>query len=275
MTCGTQPTAEAVGYCRRTILEWTTGGGGNNVGNMKVVGPSQTPPIPPASQTEAEKLAQSSFVLCGLSILCGITALPAMIQSIRALVCIHKDGASKSARIKAIFSLIFSACVFAFMVFMVVAPLRAAQAMADDINCVNNMKQVALAIKIYEDEQSDTFPPNQWCDALLANKEAMPELSTNIFHCPTASKKQQSSYAMNRNLVGIKDIDKVSKDTVLLFESDAGWNAIGGPEIATARHYGPGLNVALVDGSVQRVELKDIGNMRWNPYTNAPASAGK
>jgi prepilin-type processing-associated H-X9-DG protein len=149
--------------------------------------------------------------------------------------------------------------------------------MADEINCANNMKQLALAIKMYEGDYG-MFPSDRWCDTLLADIGLRAESSNNIttiFRCPTASKKQKSSYAMNRNLVGIKDNDKISPDTVLLFESDTGWNATGGPEIASARHYGLRLNVALVDGSVEDIELKDIGNLRWNPYTNTPSSAVK
>jgi hypothetical protein len=113
---------------------------------------------------------------------------------------------------------------------------------------------------------------------LLTDKELMAELTTNstkIFQCPTSSKNQRSSYAMNRNLAGKKHDDKISPDTVLLFESDAGWNATGGPEIAAAHHYRTRLTVGFVDGAVERIELKDIGNLRWNPYTNAPAAAGK
>jgi prepilin-type processing-associated H-X9-DG protein len=57
----------------------------------------------------------------------------------------------------------------------------------------------------------------------------------------------------------------------MLFESDTGWNAVGGSEMmATHRHYS-GLNITLVDGSVEYVEYKDLGKLRWNPYTNAPA----
>jgi hypothetical protein len=238
----------------------------------------QKPPlIPPTPQTKAEKLAQSSFTLGILSIFCGLTALPAIIQSIRALVRIRKDGSSKAARRKAIFSLIFSSCILAFIIFSGVSAYTAAQSVADQINCVNNMKQLALAIKIYEGDHNNTFPPNQWCDVLLANKAAMSDFNTNltlIFHCPAAPKNQRCSYAMNSNLVGIKDTTKIAEDTVLLFESDAGWNAVGGPEITMARHHSR-LNVALVDGSVQYIELKDIGKLRWNPYTNAPTASGK
>ena len=99
--------------------------------------------------------------------------------------------------------------------------------------------------------------------------------STNlaIFHCPEASKKQRCSYAMNRKLGGVKDRGQIPKDTVLLFESDAGWNAAGGPEIAVLRHFRG--HVLLVDGSFQYVEPKDFGQLRWDPSTNSSAGPPK
>ena len=78
---------------------------------------------------------------------------------------------------------------------------------------------------------------------------------------------------MNIKLGGVKDRDQIPKDTVLLFESDAGWNAAGGPEIAVLRHLR--WHVVLVDGSFQHVELKDFGQLRWDPSTNSPAEPAK
>jgi hypothetical protein len=231
------------------------------------------PDVPPVIQSKTEKLVQSSFVLGIASIVCGITALPAIIQSIRALVLMRKDTKSKPMLRKVVFSLIFSSCILGFIIFSLVSALCAAQALADRINCVNNMKELGLAIKIYTSDHDDIFPTAQWCDVILTNGIGTSDYQTNIsdlFHCPSASKKQRCSYAMNRQLVGIKDATNIMEDAVLLFESDAGWNAVGGPEILAPRHYS-GLNVMLVDGSVLQIQVKDIPNLRWSPYTNTPA----
>jgi len=218
-------------------------------------------------QAKAEKLAQSSFVLGIASILCGITALPAIIYSIRALVCIRRDGASKAASRKAIFSLVFSSCIFAFIAFTLFSALSAAQAMADDINCISHMKELAVAVRIYEGDNDDTFPPaDRWCDALQSTNAAM-------FRCPDAPKKQRCSYAMNSKLGNVKNRGQIPEDTVLLFESDAGWNASGGPEIAVLRHLR--WHIVLMDGSFEYVELKDFGRLRWDPSTNSPAEPAK
>jgi hypothetical protein len=227
------------------------------------------PDEPPATQSKAEKLAQDSFVLGIAGILCGITALPAIIYSIRALVRIRKDGASKAASRKAVFSLIFSCCTFAFLVFMVVSPFRAAQAMADDINCISHMKVLAVTIRLYEGDNNDTFPATgRWCDALQSTNTAM-------FRCPNAPKKQRCSYAMNAKLGGVKDRGQIPEDTVMLFESDAGWNAAGGPEIAKARHMNTLLHVAFVNGLVDYVQFTNIGKLRWEPSTNSPTGLAK
>jgi prepilin-type processing-associated H-X9-DG protein len=185
---------------------------------------------------------------------------------------------SKTTRRKVIFSLVFIPCILAFIIFMGVSTYRALETSADQIRCANNMKLLDLAVKLCENDHYGTFPSNQWCDELLTNKEAMSEFTTNlanIFRCPTALKSQRCSYALNRQLVGIKNTGGIAEDTVMLFESDTGWNAVGGSEIMAVRRHYSGLNVALVDGSVEYVEYKDLGKLRWNPYTNAPAVAGK
>lgn len=227
--------------------------------------PSPPPPKPP--QAKAEKLAQNAFVLGIASILCGITAIPAIIQSIRALVCIRKESASKTASGKAIFSLTFSTCILAFIAFIFFSALSAARAMADDINCLSNMKQLGIAVRIYEDDHNDTFPPaDRWCDALQST-------NTAIFHCPDAPQKQRCSYAMNSKLGNVKNRGQIPEDTVLLFESDAGWNAAGGPEIAVRRHMR--WHIVLMDGSFEYVEAKDFGQLRWDPSTNSAAGPAK
>jgi hypothetical protein len=81
------------------------------------------PPIPPTPQEKAKRLAQKSLDLGILSIICGITALPAIIQSVRAMLLMRKYGGSRGIWGKAIFGLIFSSCIFAGVVFFVVAPL--------------------------------------------------------------------------------------------------------------------------------------------------------
>jgi hypothetical protein len=60
------------------------------------------------TKTKAEKLAQSAFKLGMTSVFCGVTTIPAIIQSIRAIICIQKERASKLLLLKVLFGLIFA-----------------------------------------------------------------------------------------------------------------------------------------------------------------------
>ena len=64
------------------------------------------------------------------------------------------------------------------------------------------------------------------------------------------------------------DESKIDPQTVMIFESDGGWNASGGPElmISRARHErGRVFVVAFADGSVQEVPESQLGTLRWDP----------
>lgn len=230
-------------------------------------------PPAPIVRSKAESLAETSFALGIASIVCGVTAIPAMICSIRALRRIRKDGASKTASRKAIFGLVFSFCILGFILFCFLSALGGAKSIAVRMNCINNLKQLGLAMRIYADDHRDTYPTVQWCDILLTNKGDLggtPLDIAKLLRCPAAPKSERCSYALNRQLVGVKDWSGVSPDTVLLFDSDAGWNALGGPEIAALRHY-KGLNIVRVDGSADQIQIENFSKLRWNPYTNNPA----
>jgi prepilin-type processing-associated H-X9-DG protein len=57
---------------------------------------------------------------------------------------------------------------------------------------------------------------------------------------------------------------------VVIFESDAGWNAHGGPELlpSSARHSPRSKTsyvVAFADGHVEVVPANRLDSLRWNP----------
>jgi prepilin-type processing-associated H-X9-DG protein len=59
---------------------------------------------------------------------------------------------------------------------------------------------------------------------------------------------------------------KAPGNTVLLFESDAGWNASGdqGAMIARPRHSG-GFIILFADGHVEAVPRERLRSLIWNP----------
>lgn len=139
---------------------------------------------------------------------------------------------------------------------MLLPALAKAKQKAQRINCVNNLKQLSLAVRLYQDQ----YPPAEtWCDAI--QKEVG---SPKIFQCP-ANPALPCAYAFNARLAG-KKADEVNPQAVMIFESDAGWNASGGPELMLdpSRH-GRFFVVGLADGSVQSVTAAQLQQLRWDP----------
>ena len=220
-------------------------------------------PVPAGGKTSA--MAVTSLVLGILGVVtCGFTALFGLILGIIAMVKVKNSGGRLTGNGLALAGVIVSA-VFLFMIPVLAALLLPALAQAknkaQEINCVSNEKQLALAIRIYSGDNKDQFPPaSTWCDAIKN------EMGTErILKCPGAKPGNRCDYAFNAKLSGL-DISKVNPQTVMLFESDGGWNASGGPElmIGNARH-GRMFVVAFADGSVQQLREAQLGTLRWDP----------
>jgi GYF domain 2/Protein of unknown function (DUF1559) len=144
---------------------------------------------------------------------------------------------------------------------MLLPALSQAKGKARSIMCMNNMKQLALALVLYTDDNNGKFPPgNEWCDKI--NRYVG---SPKVFQCP-AQENQRCGYAFNRNLTDKKQ-NEIPRDTVLLFESDAGWNKASGPELLISRHGGRPKTylVAFADGSVQVISQSRLATLGWEP----------
>jgi prepilin-type processing-associated H-X9-DG protein len=146
---------------------------------------------------------------------------------------------------------------------MMLPALSAAKDRAQTINCVSNEKQLALAVRIYAGDNTNHFPSAaSWCDDIKTMVG-----SEKVFKCPSANPADQCDYAFNAALGGM-DQDKVDPRTVMIFESDAGWNAHGGADsmVTPARHqHGRRYVVAFADGSVQEIGPSQLDTLRWNP----------
>lgn len=147
-----------------------------------------------------------------------------------------------------------------FMAGLTVPALARAKQKAQTINCVNNMKQLGLAVKIYALNHNDQLPPAAtWCDAIQTNVG-----SAKVFACPSEP-GSRCSYAFNVKLDGKKQ-SEVDPQTVLLFESDAGWNGSGGVgELKPHQHSSRTVNVLLADGAVMKIPRARFGTLRWDP----------
>jgi len=223
------------------------------------------PPPLPAVPAEAKTsgMAIASLVL-GILGFCGITALVGLILGIVSLGKINRSGGRLSGQGLAIagicvsgFMLLFSV---PFMAGMTLPALARAKQRAQTINCVNNMKQLALAVKTYAVDHNDQLPPAAtWCDAIQSHVG-----SPKVFRCP-AEPALSCAYAFNEKLDGKKE-NEVDPQTVLLFESDAGWNGSGGAgALKPHKHSSRSVNVAFADGSVRQFPRSQLGTLRWEP----------
>jgi hypothetical protein len=128
------------------------------------------------------------------------------------------------------------------------------------INCVNNMKQLAVGVRIYAVDHDGQLPPAAtWCDAIQSSVG-----SPKVFQCPSEPERR-CSYAFNAKLDGKKD-SEINPQTVLLFESDAGWNGTGDADnLKPHSHSGRIVIVALADGAVMQIPRSKLGTLRWEP----------
>jgi hypothetical protein len=226
--------------------------------------PGAPPPLP-ATQVEAKTsgMAITSLVL-GILGLCGITALVGLVLGIVALVKINRSGGRLSGQGLAIGGI----CVSGFMLFfsipvmaaLMLPALAQAKQRAQTINCVNNMKQLALGVKLYALNHNGQFPPAAtWCDAIQGGVG-----SPKVFQCPTEP-GLRCAYAFNAKLDGKKE-NEVDPQTVLLFENDAGWNGSGGAgDLKPHKHSARRVNVALADGAVMQIPRSQLSTLRWDP----------
>ncbi len=212
-------------------------------------------------------LAIASLVLGALAWLTfGITALPGLALGIVALVVIHRSRSGLRGTGLAIAGTVLSGAfllMLPVLAALLLPALAKAKSKAQAINCMNNMKQLSLAHIMYASENKDHFATaDHWCDAL---KKYAPEAA--VFVCPAERANHRCDYAFNAKLAGL-DMKQVGSpsQTVLLFESEGGWNVSGGEELAMkpGRHSGK-VGVAFADGHVELVGESRLQTVKWDP----------
>jgi len=132
------------------------------------------------------------------------------------------------------------------------------------INCGINLEALRWGEAFRN--QTNTYPkPDEWCDAFIRAAEAANHTGKDamrLFRCPGRS-NGKCHYAMNPDCG-----PNSPPDTVLLFETRAGWNQHGGPELFTFdNHDDPkGGCVVLNDGTAKFIRTKDeLAQLRWKP----------
>ena len=143
------------------------------------------------------------------------------------------------------------------------AQMHAVRARASAVACKNNLKLLGNAVMLYAYDHDDRFPPAAtWCHALKDYVGG----SRDVFQCPDLP-GEECAYGLNENLAGhsmahIRDY----AITVLLFETDGGWNVSGGREhmIQKPRHPS-GYSILFVDGHVRTVPEDELDGLVWSP----------
>lgn len=137
-----------------------------------------------------------------------------------------------------------------------------AKAKAQTVNSVSNVKQIALAARMYSNDHDDKFPQAEtWCD-VLAKDYLLPE---KVFKAPGDTSPNRSSYAYNTRLSG-RDEGQINPQTVVFFECEGGWNKHGGKELLRSRpQQGTVYVFGFADGSVHQVPPSELHTLRWEP----------
>ena len=218
----------------------------------------------PTGQAKTSGMAITSLVLGILGLLsCGLTALVGLVLGIIALVKIKKSEGQMGGEGLAIAGIVVSGLFLLMLPIgaaMLLPALAKAKERAQSINCANNAKQLALAVKMYSADNNERLPAAaSWCDAIQTYLG-----SPRPYQC-AADSELRCAFAFNRKLDGVKEGD-IDPQTVLFFESATGWNAAGGPELFKAhKHSRSRIVVGFVDGSVQQLPPQKLEGLRWEP----------
>lgn len=106
----------------------------------------------------------------------------------------------------------------------------------------------------------DGYPtPEKWCDLLIEKVDVTPK----SFRCKGAN-EGPCNYAINKYITNI--VATYDPNIVVLFETNPGWNQVGGPEILTTKnHKGKGCNVVFLDTHTDFIKAEDISKLKWKP----------
>ena len=221
----------------------------------------------PAGPVTTSGMAITSLVLGILGFCTWVTSFAGLPLGIISLMNIKKSGGRLQGHGLALGGICTSGAallMFPILAGLMLPALAKAKQRAQTINCVSQMKQLALGIRLYSNDNKDTFPTaDTWCDSIQTYVS-----NPRTFQCKADTTGQLCSYALNKKVAGKKE-GNIDPRTVLLFEVDAsggGWNASGGPELMMRQsRHGQTVVVGFADGSVQQMRASQVSTLRWDP----------
>jgi prepilin-type processing-associated H-X9-DG protein len=208
----------------------------------------------PKTQPLSSKLAISSLVLgilsiCASFICVGVLfGILAIVFAIVSLLRISKGkAAGKNIAIAGILTgavgLMLSLVISLILAGMLLPALNSAREKARRISCATNLKQIALAVKMYALDNADKFPDGNGVAGLEKLRKLRYLDNPNIFVCPTSGVRPAAPGApiaeanCSYLYLGSGKDESVSPDTPIACDNPA-----------NHRNYG---NVLYADGHVQ------------------------
>jgi prepilin-type processing-associated H-X9-DG protein len=215
---------------------------------------SAAPPV----KRKTSELATTSFVFAMASLLCSTyMVIPAIISGIISLVEISKSQGRLKGKGFAITGIAVSAVYILLTLIGILVNAHETQSVAKRVVCGTNLKGLDNAMVVYATDYDDILPTeDKWCDLLTS----VVDVKHKSFTCPSMP-DGSFSYALNENLAG-RSMKDVPPNVVMLFEADAGLNAVGGPEMLVSDRH-EGCNILFMDGHVEFIKESGIGNLKW------------
>lgn len=228
------------------------------------------PPIPPRLQPvrppppKSSGQAVASLILGILALpTCGLTALAGLPLGIVALKKIKRSQGQLGGRGLATAGICLSGVLVMLLPITLAAlipKISQERNQATMVNCMNNIRQLGMAMRMYANDQSDRFAlATNWCDALQGYVA-----TSSAFECPVGRSGSRSHFGYNVRLSGQEE-DRVNPKTVMFFETEGGWNVSGGPDRALRRPRHFMINVCYADGSTEQIPAYRLPQLRWDP----------
>jgi len=130
--------------------------------------------------------------------------------------------------------LLIVVAIIGVLLSLVLVAVNHARARARSVKCLNNLRQLALGVRLYTDRHSGRFPDGEeepWFVQIAPCLQSEP----SVFRCPDDPQRAEQSYSYRDESAGFshaslagKKIDHVARShLVVLFDSQPGWHTPG------------------------------------------------